>query len=553
MSNFIQHINTISVEAEMPHDESVFDFMMLQYKRIVFDSLVTSFGLDFIIKDQHGGDVDTVHNVREIGRDSQMRYKNRQNEQDYLERGDYDTSSYHGDSRFGDWGREAKERYNTTGEKIEDAYTGKKDLEPNRASRVGSECRAERDHVVECKPIHDDRGRVLAGLKGEDLANQSENLAWTNKSLNASMGKWAERKNARWRQEYGCDAPMDELDMVAYLREHPEIDSETRIRMLKQYQKSRKAYDARINRAYYSSSKFWRDSTKAAGLVAIKMGMRQALGLVMGEIWFAISDEISSCTSYGKEIFNRVAVGFKKGLQSAKQRFADIWKKFLSGAIAGAISSVITTLANVFFTTAKSLVKIIRQTWASLVEAFKILMFNPDCLPMGERILAAMKIIATGASVVVGVMVGELISKTPIGAIPIVGDIVQNFVSAMTTGVLTCTLLFLLDRSPLIKKAIVWLNKIPCIENQIAYFRKQAVMLDQYCAELMNIDLEKFKREIATLKNIANRICQCQSPQSLNFVLISSYKEFGWGLPWIDSCESFDNFMEASNAHLHFK
>ena len=76
---------------------------------VLVESLISSFGLDFLIKDQHGGDVDTIHNVRQIGKDEQMTYKNAKNEKDYEQRGDYNSSMYHNDPRF-----KAKKRENNT-------------------------------------------------------------------------------------------------------------------------------------------------------------------------------------------------------------------------------------------------------------------------------------------------------------------------------------------------------------------------------------------------------------------------------------------------------
>ena len=57
-------------------DEPILDSMLQQYERVLLESIITSFGLDFIVKDQHGGDVDTILNVRKIGSDPEMKYKN---------------------------------------------------------------------------------------------------------------------------------------------------------------------------------------------------------------------------------------------------------------------------------------------------------------------------------------------------------------------------------------------------------------------------------------------------------------------------------------------
>ena len=76
-------------------EENVVKSIFSQYETVIIYSLITSFGLDFLIKDQHGGDVDTIHNVRQIGKDLEMTYKNKQNEESYETRGEYDSTKYH--------------------------------------------------------------------------------------------------------------------------------------------------------------------------------------------------------------------------------------------------------------------------------------------------------------------------------------------------------------------------------------------------------------------------------------------------------------------------
>lgn len=99
---------------------NVYNSIFEQYERVIMQSLITSFGLDFLVRDQHGGDVDTIHNVRQIGKDEQMKYKNKRNEKAYNNRGKYnrdDFEKYHSN-------------YKTTYREIENApledeYTGK--------------------------------------------------------------------------------------------------------------------------------------------------------------------------------------------------------------------------------------------------------------------------------------------------------------------------------------------------------------------------------------------------------------------------------------------
>ncbi len=154
--------------------ESIFD----QYEKVVIQALATSFGLDFLVQDRYGGDVDTVHNVRKIGKDPNMEYKNKQNADDYANRGDYDSSAYHKDKRYVKIN--ARETAKKEEGKLKDSYTGEK---------VARNAKMDLDHAISAKEIHDDPGRVLAEIDGEELANCEENLNPTDRSINRSMGK----------------------------------------------------------------------------------------------------------------------------------------------------------------------------------------------------------------------------------------------------------------------------------------------------------------------------------------------------------------------------
>ena len=547
-TNFISGLDDTSYIIK---EESIYDTLFKQYERVVLESLITSFGLDMLMGDKHGGDVDTIHNVRQIGSDPKMTYKNKQNEKAYNDRGEYNHKAYHSDDRFTSKSREAKRKYNESGEKVKDAYTGD-DLERTTSSSVPKDKRAELDHVIECKGIHDDRGRVLADISGIDLANDIDNLAWTNKSLNASMGSWARHKNDEYRKKYGCDAPLDEVGIDAYLKEHPDIDSETQQRMREQYDKSRKNYEKKIAKEYYTSKKFFGDTAIAAGKLSFKMGVKAALGVVFAELWFAARDEIASIASYGAELFNAIGRGIKKGFENAKAKYKELWHKFLDGAIAGILSSLVTTLTNIFFTTAKNVVRIIRQSWSTLVEATKILLFNPACLRFGERIRAASKILGTGACVLTGMLVTDAISKTPLGTIPFAGEIAATFCGTLITGIMSCSLLYLLDRNETINKIVRQLDNLPTIENYINYAKEQARMLEQYAAEVYSLNVDMFRKETALIVHALECISNNMSDLQLMTFLHESYATLNINIPWGND-RSLNNFMNDKSLTLQFK
>ena len=75
MSDESSFISDVSNGSTMEPEENLLEGMWKQYEQVVMRSIITSFGLDFFIKDQYGGDFYTIHNVRQIGQDSAMKYK----------------------------------------------------------------------------------------------------------------------------------------------------------------------------------------------------------------------------------------------------------------------------------------------------------------------------------------------------------------------------------------------------------------------------------------------------------------------------------------------
>lgn len=518
-ANFIASLDDTSCIVK---EDSIYESLFKQYERVVLESLITSFGLDMLMGDKHGGDVDTIHNVRQIGTDPQMTYKNRQNEQDYENRGEYNSNTYHKHRDYISTNRKySKQRKEGT---LIDSYTGEL-LDPSESHDL--------DHIISAKEIHEDRGRVLAGLKGEDLANDPDtNLTPTNRHTNRSKGQKS----------------MDE-----YLeRKGDEYTEEQKERMREKDRIARESYERKISREYYTSKKFFGDTAIAAGKLSLKMGIKAALGLVFAELWFAARDEIAKIATYGAELFNAIGRGIKKGFENAKAKYTEIWHKFLNGAVAGVLSSLVTTLTNIFFTTAKNVVRIIRQSWSTLVEATKILLFNPDCLRFGERIRAASKVLGTGACVLAGIMVTEAISKTPIGTIPFAGEIAAAFCGTFVCGIMSCSLLYLLDRNEAINNIVRKLDKLPTIENYISYAKEQARMLEEHAVKVYNMDVARFKAEsefiIKALENISNGI----SDFELIIALKEKYVSLNLPLPWGDST-SFNDFMQDRNKILTFK
>lgn len=514
--------------------DSPYNSLFKEYERVIVESLITSFGLDFLITDRHGGDVDTVHNVRQIGKDSNMTYKSKVNESTYNSQDSYSKSihdQWHKNGvNFANTKHQARERYQQNGTLVRDQYDGG-DLYLTKASGIPPQKRAELDHIVSTYEIYNDRGRVLSGVSGQELADQPSNFAWTNKSRNASMGKHSNSE---------------------YVARHPELSEETKQNILNVDAKARREYNRRINQTYYTSSGFMTACVKSGAIVGVKMGLRQAVGMIFYEIWDEAKKALKNRSHSRESLFKAIGNAVKRGWENAKGKYKNLWNKFIDGTISGLLSSLTTTICNIFFTTAKNIVRIIRQTWASLVEATKILLFNPDCLPFGERFRSAAKIIATGASVVVGTLAGEAISKCGIGSIPVLGDIISTFCGTLVTGIMSCSLLYLLDKNPFINAVVELLNMIPTVDDHIRYYRQQAAILEAYCAELMSIDLKKFQNEVASYHNALKGLSSVHTDQELNSLLRRAMTQLAIPMPY-DTNQSFDSFMTNRNNKLIFR
>ncbi|WII95504.1 hypothetical protein LU276_01230 [Moraxella haemolytica] len=144
-----------------------------ELNRTVTHSLVTTFGLDFLLfEDKKGGDVDTIHNARQgIWATDEARST-------YENRGDYDAHAYHSHKNYINKGREDKQKHQS-GE-LHDAYR-------NTTMKQGE--KRHLDHIISAKEVHDDTGRVLAGLDGPDLANQNSNFQSTYDKINITKSQ----------------------------------------------------------------------------------------------------------------------------------------------------------------------------------------------------------------------------------------------------------------------------------------------------------------------------------------------------------------------------
>ena len=150
-------------------------------------------------------------------------------------------------------------------------------------------------------------------------------------------------------------------------------------KMKKIDEKARADYNQKINREYYTSSKFVENITKQAAISGFKMGTRQMLGLILAEVWFELKESIPAIYERNRQYFtingfiNDLMSTFNNIWHRIKKKFHTFFMAFKDSAIGGLLSSVSTTVINIFFTTQKQIVKMLREIWGNLVQAINIL------------------------------------------------------------------------------------------------------------------------------------------------------------------------------------
>ena len=534
--NFSSFINEIK-NAEYDPNVSIMESLWSQYERVVIESIISSFGLGIFIKDQDGGDVDTIKNVRDTEHFRNSKYQGKY-DNDIKDR--YDSSKLHMEDEYYRKTREHMKEKQMEG-KLKDIYTEK---------IFKKDDNFDLEHIIPAKEIYDDMGRVLAGISPERLANCEDNFGATNSSINRSkndltMNSFINNiENARdtrisimqklkakesLNDDEKADLHRSEVIEEAYNnKEHlKEVDGV-----------ARKKYNDKLAKKYYQSKEFWTDTGTAAISLGAKMGIRQVFGFCFCEIWFSVKEEFDKVDSgcEWNDLFNAINLGIKNGINNVNSKYGVLLDKFKLGLESGITASLGTTLTNIFFTTSKNLVKNIRLSSTFVIQSGNIILFNPDDLDLGQRLKEASVVIITGASVIVGSAVGESLRTSPIATIPEVGDIIISFISALTSGIMSCTILCFLDRSKTIKQVLYLLDKIP---TEVNNYKEIANYMEKYYAMLEKYDLEKFKNDIESIHSITNKINEIDSTEDLNKYLLSIYDELNIPKPWNGDIDSF--------------
>ncbi len=507
----IEFISNIEPRFNRNSDETVLESIFQEYEHVVFKSIITAFGLDLFIKDQYGGDVDTIHTVREIDADPRMHYKNTSNQESYENREVYSHKLVEGaGSNFQRIKHEARQKYYEDPKQntVQDAYEDKPLGFLGRSKGHPTDKSAELDHVISAKKIHDDRGRVLSGLTAAELADSEDNLKWTNEHLNKSM-------NAE--------------DIPDYIAAHPELPEDVKARMQDAYNQAKASYEKKIEKAYYfdfsnpQCRQFYKATALAARNRGLQMGVRQAIGFLMTDLWFSIKDAMQASDGTVNGILNAASEGIKGAWDKIKVDYKEILEEFGEGFLSGVFASFTSTLCNTFLTITENTGKILREAWSSIVEATSIILFNDKQQYLCDRMTSSAKVLATGASMIIGTSIQTQItaklSETPIHKDLV--NIISTFAGSLCTGILSVTFLFYIDNGPFTKFLVQVNSEINC------RLAEQNRMFKAYCADLRKIDTEKMIYEANCIYTLAQKLGKASDQNETSAMLQKTMKDLG--------------------------
>lgn len=447
----LDQLESIRIEAQHGLEDSINDLGRMKKELVeggtatlleacrdsVVDSISGQFGLaSMFINAQDGGSVTTTHNFEKgvvANAEDQAKYNT------YVEHKN-GSKTCHEIRRDVGYDKALpkmrKQKFQENGPLIDD-YNN---------SNLHKDGRTHADHVVSAKEIESSARNHLHMTPEEraSMACHESNIAYTEARINQSKGE-------KTMEEF--------LDPESGRVEKYGLDRE---KMLRKDAEARQRIETTVDKA--ALKKYSSELLETGGKDAVKMVAYSAIGAIMKEF----TQELFSTIKY---VFkNRKTMSLKamlttfkermtKVLESLKAKWMDMFKGSLEAGITALFSNLLVFSINLFATTLKKFVSMIRAGFVSLVQAVKIIANPPEGMPAEEARFQAVKVLmagligaaSLGMSGAIEVFLQSIPGLQPLMMFPIPGDgrtvsdIIAVALSAVLGGVLTTTVLYLMD------------------------------------------------------------------------------------------------------------
>ncbi len=434
----VNEMNQLQNEYSQGEAESLIELC----KDNVMATIVGQFGLaSLFVEAKDGGSVTTTHN---------------------FEKGI--TATEEDAKRYTDWVHVTKEGgfkerrmlYDKRKNEVrrQDKMAGKKVVKDEYTGNAISINRADVDHVVPAKEIETNpAGHLfLDQEKRVEMGTSDENLAYTKDKANRSKGS---KKMKQWLDKKDEEGRTNE--------ERFGIDRE---RAMARDKTARKHMSRTINKAAFK--KYSKELLTTGGKDAANMAAYSAIGVIMHDLSLAVVEELKYILkNRGDKTFKELFLHFKDKMAEVLKEIKAKWKDIIAGSLEAGIvaflSNIVVFIINLFATTLKKIVGMIRAGFVSLCQAIKLMAHHPADMTQEEANYQAIKILTAGLIGALSLGLSASIEKflqsvpglQPIMMFPIpsssgdsrtVSDIIALTLSAVVGGLVTTIVLYYMDR-----------------------------------------------------------------------------------------------------------
>ncbi len=431
-------------------DTNRIDILIDRLEHDIVHSITVPFGLGKVISayDKLGGNVTTLRNFK-AGIVATKEDKNRYVEWEDAKNSIIDRKDH--DSKKNDW-KKSKLETMSEGERVLDGYSGK-DLGIKIGTSINKNKQIDAEHITSVAEIERDAKNHLFS-KGKtakcrriyrvELSGAKENLTLIEGGMNSSK---SDRDLIEWANSSISTNKAKETGIPNLTNgEYYELDQE---KIGSEYEKSK-------NHIYKNqrSEQLKKQGTEAfvtSFLEGSKMGFQQAIGCVLVELFANIIIEMKTMMRSDFVVSNwkrEIKSACERVGQSVLSKWRDVINNFMDGFIAGLISNIVTIVINTFYTTAKNLVRMIREGLFSLLKAIKLLVSTPSDASLLDATHEASKILFAGGVIVSGIALEEIVSKW-LTTVPFSTEITAVVVGSVT-AITTTFSVYLIDKLDLL-------------------------------------------------------------------------------------------------------
>lgn len=422
------------LKSQLPKEQTATLFELC--KDNVLDTITSQFGLASLFIDaRDGGSVTTTHNFEKGITSNALDASKYQEFKRVQELKGEDWQKYRHENY--DSHNNYKAMYDNTDQIVVDGYTNKKI--PKSYTDI--------EHIVSVKEIESSASNhlYLSVEQRAEIASSDKNLIYADRGVNRSkkdsnLKEWLEDGNPEYTSK---------------------VDKKVAI---KKYNDAKKNENQK--RTIEALKKNSKELLQTGGKDAVMIATYSAIGIVLKDLMQGIMIELRlTFEKRGdetlREIFNRFKDRVSKILVEIKSKWKDILIGSLEAGITAFLSNIVVFAINLFATTLKRFVAIIRAGFVSLVQAIKILANPPADMPKDEINYQALKVLTAGLIGALSLGLTEGIEKlllsvpvlTPIMSLPLpfgdqtIGDAIAVTLSAMCGGLLTTVALYFMDKA----------------------------------------------------------------------------------------------------------